>query len=225
MSKVSGAGLWQAFGRAFDVACSAAGLLLLLPVFAEVAVAIILDDGLPVLFSQTRVGRNGRLFRIWKFRTMRRGSPGSVITASGDARVTRAGARLRKYKLDELPQLLNVLKGDMSLIGPRPEVPEHVQFQAPMWQAILQVRPGITDLATLLYRDEEKILGACEDADALYRESVLPAKLHWNLAYLRSRSFGQDLKLIFLTIRFSFFPQGFNPDLVKRTFAAGVGNE
>jgi lipopolysaccharide/colanic/teichoic acid biosynthesis glycosyltransferase len=225
MSKVSGAGLWQAFGRAFDVACSAAGLLLLLPVFAEVAVAIILDDGLPVLFSQTRVGRNGKLFRIWKFRTMRRGSQGSVITASGDARVTRAGARLRKYKLDELPQLLNVLKGDMSLIGPRPEVPEHVQFQAPMWQAILQVRPGITDLATLLYRDEERILGTCENADTFYRESVLPAKLFWNLAYLRSRSFWQDLKLIFLTIRFSFFPQGFNPDLVKRTFAAGVGND
>ena len=225
MSKISGTRLWQAFGRAFDVTCSAAGLLLLLPVFAEVAVAIILDDGLPVLFSQTRVGRNGKLFRIWKFRTMRRGSQGSVITASGDARVTRAGARLRKYKLDELPQLLNVLKGDMSLIGPRPEVPEHVQFQAPMWQAILQVRPGITDLATLLYRDEERILGTCQNADTLYRESVLPAKLFWNLAYLRSRSFWQDLKLIFLTIRFSLFPQGFNPDLVKRTFAAGVGNE
>jgi lipopolysaccharide/colanic/teichoic acid biosynthesis glycosyltransferase len=225
MSKVSGTRLSQAFARVFDVTCSAAGLLLLLPVFAEVAVAIILDDGLPVLFSQTRVGRNGKLFRIWKFRTMRRGSQGSVVTASGDARVTRAGARLRKYKLDELPQLLNVLKGDMSLVGPRPEVPEHVQFQAPLWQAILHVRPGITDLATLLYRDEEKILGTCQNSDTFYRESVLPAKLFWNLAYLRSRSFWQDLKLIFLTIRFSLFPQGFNPDLVKRTFAAGVGDE
>ena len=225
MRKISGTRLWQAVWRVLEVACSAAGLLLLLPVFADVAVAIILDDGLPVLFSQTRVGRNGKLFRIWKFRTMRRGSQGSAITASGDARVTRAGARLRKYKLDELPQLLNVLKGDMSLIGPRPEVPEHVQFQAPMWQAILQVRPGITDLATLLYRDEERILGTCQNADTFYRESVLPAKLFWNLAYLRSRSCWQDLKLIFLTIRFSLFPQGFNPDLVKRTFAAGVGND
>jgi lipopolysaccharide/colanic/teichoic acid biosynthesis glycosyltransferase len=224
MSK-SGTRLSHAFAKVFDVMCSAAGLILLLPVFAGVAVAITLDDGLPVLFSQTRVGRNGKLFRIWKFRTMRRCSQGSVITASGDARITRSGARLRKYKLDELPQLLNVLKGDMSLIGPRPEVPEHVQFHAPTWQAILQVRPGITDLATLLYRDEERILGTCQNVDTFYRESVLPAKLHWNLAYLRSRSFGQDLKLIFLTIRFSFFPQGFNPDLVKRTFAAGVGNE
>jgi lipopolysaccharide/colanic/teichoic acid biosynthesis glycosyltransferase len=224
MSK-SGTRLSHAFAKVFDVMCSAAGLILLLPVFAGVAVAITLDDGLPVLFSQTRVGRNGKLFRIWKFRTMRRCSQGSVITASGDARITRSGARLRKYKLDELPQLLNVLKGDMSLIGPRPEVPEHVQFHAPTWQAILQVRPGITDLATLLYRDEERILGTCQNADTFYRESVLPAKLFWNLAYLRSRSFWQDLKLIFLTIRFSFFPQGFNPDLVKRTFAAGVGND
>jgi lipopolysaccharide/colanic/teichoic acid biosynthesis glycosyltransferase len=225
MNSLSATGLSQAFARVFDVACSATGLLLLLPVFAEVAVAIILDDGLPIFFSQTRVGRNGTLFRIWKFRTMRRGSQGSVITASGDVRVTRAGARLRKYKLDELPQLINVLKGDMSLIGPRPEVPEYVQFEAPMWQAILEARPGITDLATLLYRDEEKILGTCPNADIFYRETVLPAKLFWNLAYLQSRSFRQDLKLIFLTIRFSLFPQGFNPDLIKRTFAAGVGNE
>jgi lipopolysaccharide/colanic/teichoic acid biosynthesis glycosyltransferase len=225
MKSLSGTGLSKAFARVFDVTCSAAGLLLLLPVFAEVAVAIILDDGLPIFFSQMRVGRDGTFFRIWKFRTMRRGSQGSPITASGDDRVTRAGARLRKYKLDELPQLINVLKGDMSLIGPRPEVPEYVQFQAPIWQVILEARPGITDLATLLYRDEEKILSACPNADTFYRETVLPAKLFWNLAYLRSRSFRRDLKLIFLTIRFSLFPRGFNPDLIKRTFAAGVGNE
>jgi len=221
MKNVSGKQRSQAFVRLFDVTCSAAGLILLLPVFAGIAVAIILDDGPPVLFSQTRVGKNGKLFRIWKFRTMRRGSHGSVITASGDSRVTRAGAGLRKYKFDELPQLLNVLKGDMSLVGPRPEVPDHVQLQAPLWRAILQVRPGITDLATLLYRDEEKILGASRDPDALYRESILPTKLFWNLAYLLTRSFWQDLKLILLTIRYSCFPQGFNPALVKREFCAG----
>jgi lipopolysaccharide/colanic/teichoic acid biosynthesis glycosyltransferase len=187
--------------------------------------AIILDDGPPILFSQTRVGRNGKLFQIWKFRTMRRDSQGSVVTAAGDRRITKAGARLRKYKLDELPQLFNVLKGEMSLIGPRPEVPEYVKLQAPMWQAVLQVRPGITDLATLLYRDEERLLAASRDPHGFYRESVLPAKLLLNLAYLLSRSFWQDLKLIFLTIRFSLFPQGFRPDLVKRSFAAGVRNE
>jgi lipopolysaccharide/colanic/teichoic acid biosynthesis glycosyltransferase len=194
-------------------------------VLAGIALAIVLDDGPPVLFSQTRVGKNGKPFRIWKFRTMRSGSQGSVITAAGDDRVTRAGAKLRKYKLDELPQLFNVLKGDMGLVGPRPEVPEHVQLDAPEWQAVLRVRPGITDLATLLYRDEEGILGASGDPDAFYRESVLPAKLLLNVAYLVSKSFWQDLKLILLTIRYSLFVKGFDPDLIKRTFGTGVGNE
>ena len=217
--------LSQAFLRSFDVIFSAVGLLLLLPVFAGIAVVIFLDDGLPVLFSQMRVGKNGKLFRIWKFRTMRLGSHGNVITVAGDVRVTGAGGRLRRYKLDELPQLFNVFKGEMSLVGPRPEVPEHVQLQAPMWQAVLHVRPGITDLATLLYRDEERILSASRDPNGFYRENVLPAKLLLNLTYLLSRSFRQDLKLIFLTIRFSFFPQGFNADLVKRSFGVGVRNE
>jgi lipopolysaccharide/colanic/teichoic acid biosynthesis glycosyltransferase len=163
------------------------------------------------------VGRRGKPFRIWKFRTMRAGSRGNVITAAGDRRVTRSGAVLRKLKLDELPQLFNVLKGDMSLVGPRPEVPEYVQLDAPIWQAVLQVRPGVTDLATLLYRDEEKLLGAARDPNAMYRETVLPAKLALNLGYLQSRSFRRDLKLILLTIRYSFFPKRFDPDLIKRT--------
>ena len=197
--------------------CAAAGLLLLMPVMAALAVAILCDDGPPVFFSQTRVGRRGKPFRIWKFRTMRAGSQGSVITAAGDRRVTRAGAVLRRLKLDELPQLFNVLKGDMSLVGPRPEVPEYVQLEAPIWQAVLQVRPGVTDLATLLYRDEEKLLGASGDPNALYRETVLPAKLALNLGYLRSRSFRRDLKLILLTIRYSLFPERFDPDLIKKT--------
>jgi lipopolysaccharide/colanic/teichoic acid biosynthesis glycosyltransferase len=225
INQLSGRRPYQAFERFFDVTCSAAGLLLLMPVFVGVALMIILDDGPPVLFSQTRVGRNGKPFRIWKFRTMRFGSHGSIVTAAGDGRITRAGMRLRKYKLDELPQLFNVLKGDMSLVGPRPEVPEHVQFQAAAWQAVLQVRPGITDLATLLYRDEERIIGASEDPNAFYRESVLPAKLLLNLAYLLSRSFWQDLKLIVLTIRYSLFPEEFDPDLIKRMFGTGVENE
>jgi lipopolysaccharide/colanic/teichoic acid biosynthesis glycosyltransferase len=225
MNPASRVRLSKTVERFFDVMCSAAGLLFLLPAFAGVALMIMLDDGAPVLFSQTRVGRNGKLFRIWKFRTMRFGSQGSVITAAGDDRVTKAGTTLRKYKLDELPQLFNVLKGDMSLVGPRPEVPEHVQLKAPMWQAVLQVRPGITDLATLLYRDEERIIGASTDPDTFYRESVLPAKLLLNIAYLLSRSLRQDLKLIFLTIRYSLFPKEFDPDLVKRTFGTGVGNE
>jgi lipopolysaccharide/colanic/teichoic acid biosynthesis glycosyltransferase len=225
MNNVPGIRPSHTIERFFDVTCSAAGLLLLLPVLAGVALVIMFDDGPPVLFSQPRVGRNGKLFRIWKFRTMRFGSQGSVITAAGDSRVTRAGKTLRKFKLDELPQLFNVLKGDMSLVGPRPEVPEHVQLDAPMWQAVLQFRPGITDLATLLYRDEERILAASGDPNAIYCDNVLPAKLIVSLAYLLSRSFWQDLKLIFLTIRYSLFPERFDPDLIKRTFGIGVGNE
>src|SRR6185369_2422435 len=186
--------LRQPFERFFDVTCSAAGLLFLMPVFAGIALMIVRDDGWPVFFSQTRVGRKGKPFRIWKFHTMRAGRHGSVITAAGDGRVTRAGAMLRKCKLDELPQLLNVLKGEMSLVGPRPEVPEHVRLEEPMWQAVLAVRPGITDLASLLYRDEERLLGAARDPNTFYRESVLPTKLFLNLAYLLSRSFRQDLK-------------------------------
>jgi lipopolysaccharide/colanic/teichoic acid biosynthesis glycosyltransferase len=185
-------------------------------------VVILWNDGPPILFSQTRVGRGGKPFRIWKFRTMRAGSQGSAITAAGDGRVTRAGAVLRRCKLDELPQLFNVLKGEMSLVGPRPEAPEYVELKAPIWQAVLQVPPGVTDLASLLYRDEEKLLGASSDPNALYREKVLPAKLVLNLVYLRSRSFRLDLKLILLSIRYSLFPRRFDPDLIMRTLGFEV---
>jgi len=151
-----------------------------------------------------------------------RAAKGSLITAAGDSRVTRLGALLRQSKLDELPQLINVLCGEMSLVGPRPEVPEYVQIDAPLWQAVLQVRPGITDVASLLYRDEERLLGVSRNPNELYRDRVLPAKLLLNLAYLRSRSFGRDLRLILLTIRHSLFPKQFDPDLVKRSFGIGV---
>jgi lipopolysaccharide/colanic/teichoic acid biosynthesis glycosyltransferase len=225
MNRTAAMRLSPAFQRVFDTACSAAGLLLLSPVLAGIALVILSDDGAPVFFTQTRVGRKGKPFRIWKFRTMRSGSRGSVITAAGDDRITRVGARLRKYKLDELPQLFNVFKGDMSLVGPRPEVPEHVRVEAAEWQTVLHVRPGITDLATLVYRDEERILGASGDPDTFYRESVLPAKLLLNIAYLVSRSFLLDLKLIFLTIRSSLFAESLDPDLIVRMFGAGVRHD
>jgi len=208
--------------RLFDAACAASGLLLTLPLLAMVALAVFADDGPPVLFSQTRVGKGGQPFRIWKFRTMKTQSRGSAITASGDPRVTRAGAVLRKFKLDELPQLFNVLKGDMSLVGPRPETPEYVELRAPSWQAVLTVRPGITDLATLLYRDEERILGASLNPDALYRETVLPEKLRLNLAYLRTRCFWQDLRLLVLTVRYSLFPDSFDSNRIRRAFGIGL---
>jgi lipopolysaccharide/colanic/teichoic acid biosynthesis glycosyltransferase len=209
--------------RLFDAACAAAGMFFLAPLFAVLALLIVCDDGRPVFFGQVRIGRNGRRFRIWKLRTMRAGTSGCAITAAGDSRITRTGAMLRRFKLDELPQLFNVLRGDMSLVGPRPEVPEYVQMSAPIWQAVLQVRPGITDLASLIYRDEERMLGASGDAEALYRSQVLPAKLLLNLAYLRSRSFRQDLKLILLTVRYSFFPRRIDPERISRAFCAGAG--
>src|SRR5512146_1735663 len=128
-----------AWPRSLDVICAAAGLLLLAPLFAALAILILCDDGWPVLFNQTRIGKGGRKFRIRKFRTMHAGSRGSVVTASGDDRVTRAGRLLRNLKLDELPQVFNVLTGDMSLVGPRPEVPQYVQLDVPIWCAVLQV--------------------------------------------------------------------------------------
>lgn len=211
----------QVYCRLFDLLLAAAGLLIFAPVLQAIAVLIFAADGPPVLFSQIRVGRKGKLFRIWKFRTMRTGSTGSPITAASDNRVTRVGAVLRRYKLDELPQLLNILRGDMSFVGPRPEVPEFVRLEAPIWQVILQVRPGITSVATLLFRDEEEILDESADPAALYRQTVLPAKLILNLGYLRSRSFWRDLKLLYLTVRYSFSSCRLDPDLINR--AAGFG--
>jgi lipopolysaccharide/colanic/teichoic acid biosynthesis glycosyltransferase len=213
-----------AMRRALDITMAAAGLLILMPVFAGLALIVLWREGSPVLFSQTRVGRGGRHFRIWKFRTMRTGK-GAGITAAGDCRITRTGALLRQYKLDELPQLFNVLAGDMSLIGPRPEVPEYVQPRAPIWREVLQVRPGITDLASLVYRDEEELLGASPDPERLYRECILPLKLQLNLSYLRSRSLARDFKLIWLTIRYSIWRNGFDPELIQKAFGSGAGHD
>jgi len=205
-----------ALKRFVDVFFATLGLLLLTPLLIGIATIILAEDGAPVFFSQTRVGRRGQPFRIWKFRTMRACATGSAITARGDDRITRAGAVLRKYKIDELPQLFNVLKGEMSLVGPRPEVPEFVHLESPVWQRILQVRPGITDLATLIYRDEERILAASAEPVAFYRQTVLPAKLRLNEEYFPARTFARDLKLILLTVRYSLFAQGFDPLKVKR---------
>jgi lipopolysaccharide/colanic/teichoic acid biosynthesis glycosyltransferase len=204
--------------RLCDVVCAAAGLLLLWPVLAILALIIRLRDGSPVLFSQMRVGRGGKQFRMWKFRSMRVGATGSAVTAAGDARITPTGAWLRRFKLDELPQLVNVLRGDMSLIGPRPEAPQYVNGWAPAWKAVLQVRPGITDLATLLYRNEETLLAAASNVDEFYREAVLPAKLRLNLAYLRMRCFSRDVKLVWLTVCHCVSPARFDEARIRESF-------
>ena len=196
--------------RVSDVAVSALLLAIAFPAMAVIAAAILWDDGAPFLFGQPRIGRFRRQFTILKFRSMRKAGGGVEITSSGDPRVTRVGRFLRRYKLDELPQLWNVLRGDMSLVGPRPEVPRYVDPNEPAWSEVHRVRPGITDLATLVYRDEERILAGFGDPEQGYREVVLPAKLLLNLEYLRCRSVLRDLKLLALTIRYSFWPAGFN---------------
>jgi lipopolysaccharide/colanic/teichoic acid biosynthesis glycosyltransferase len=178
------------------------------------AFAVRLQDGGPVFFRQERIGRHGQPFLVWKFRSMSTRKHGAAVTAGGDPRITPLGTMLRRYKLDELPQLWNVLRGDMSFIGPRPEVPYFVDSGNPTWQAVHRVRPGITDLATLVYRDEERVLAGFSDPERAYRETVLPAKLALNLRYMERRSPVRDLKLLALTVRYSFVPSGFDPDYV-----------
>jgi lipopolysaccharide/colanic/teichoic acid biosynthesis glycosyltransferase len=193
--------------RLFDVLAAGAGLLVLAPPLLAVALWIKLDSPGPVLFRQVRVGRHGVPFEIYKFRTMahrpddvRRGA-GPQLTVGQDPRVTRAGRFLRHYKLDELPQLLNVLEGTMSLVGPRPEVPRYVECYPPaVRNAVLSVAPGITDLAAILYKDESAILGQARDPEKAYLETILPVKLEYYQRYVRERSFWLDLRIIFQTL-------------------------
>jgi lipopolysaccharide/colanic/teichoic acid biosynthesis glycosyltransferase len=201
--------------RAFDLVVSAILLVIACPLMAAIAMAILWDDGRPVLFRQRRAGRYGEPFTILKFRSMRMDRGGPEITSSGDDRVTRTGRFLRRYKLDELPQLWNVLWGEMSLVGPRPEVPRYVDPAEPAWRRVHRVRPGITDLATLVYRDEELILAGFPDPERGYLDTVLPAKLALNLEYLDRRSPSRDLRLLALTVRYSFWPGRFDAHRIR----------
>lgn len=188
--------------RLFDILASSLGLLILSPLFLILAVWIPLDSPGPVFYRQTRVGRGGRDFRIFKFRTMRAGADkGSLVTIGGrDPRVTRTGNVLRRLKLDELPQLINVLIGDMSLVGPRPEVRKYVDLYTPEQRHVLDVRPGMTDAASIKYRNESELLGQAEDPEDFYIHVIMPDKLAINLDYVRNHSFWGDIRLIFKTI-------------------------
>ncbi|TAK56272.1 MAG: sugar transferase [Gammaproteobacteria bacterium] len=189
--------------RLFDAVVAIIGLLLLAPFLAAVAIWIKLDSPGPALFQQVRVGRNGRHFRIKKFRTMHSGSAdlGPAITASGDVRITRCGAILRKTKIDELPQLWNVLAGDMSLVGPRPEVPKYVaHYSDQERREILSLRPGITDPASLEFIDESQVLAGAADLEAEYLANVMPRKLQAGRRYVRERTFLRDVGIILRTL-------------------------
>lgn len=213
--------LYRAFWRVLDVVCSLCALLLLAPVLVLLAALTFADGGRPVLFSQRRIGRGGVPFTLWKFRTMR-SSCGRRITACGDRRVTMVGAWLRKLKLDELPQLFNILKGDMSLVGPRPEIPEYVSPSNALWRSTLAVKPGLTDLASLVFRNEEDILARADDPEEYYSRTILPLKLLLNLHYMQSRCWRLDVTLIVLTACYSFVPWTFNPRRIEKIFYPGV---
>ncbi|MFN3860924.1 MAG: sugar transferase [Roseateles sp.] len=186
--------------RLFDIVASALGLLLLMPLLLLVALWVKLDSPGPVLFRQTRVGRHGVPFTIHKFRSMRV-EPGAAITVGEDPRITRSGRFLRASKLDELPQLWDVLRGAMSLVGPRPELPCYVAlYPADLREQVLSVRPGITDPASLAFSHEAELLAAASDPEREYREVVLPAKLRLSADYAARASLRSDLRLIARTL-------------------------
>lgn len=186
--------------RCLDIACAFCGLILLSPVLVAVALAVSLTSYGPVFFRQVRVGRRGRPFRIFKFRTMfqHSGNSGSLLTAAGDPRITPLGRWLRKSKFDELPQLINVLAGDMSLVGPRPEVPAYVAAYAEAYEPILLAKPGITGPSANVY--EEELLAGNSDKETFYLTCVLPAKLKIDAAYCRDIRFSTDLRVLFRTL-------------------------
>lgn len=188
--------------RAMDIVISAAALCVLWPVLLLIALAIVVDDPGPVFYRQVRVGRGGRPFRIFKFRTMvvDADKKGLSITVGRDSRITRVGAFLRKTKLDELAQLLNVLCGQMSFVGPRPEVPRYVELYTPYQRQVLLVRPGITDYASIAYRNENDLLAGADDPERMYIETIMPDKIELNMKYLKEISPLTDIRLILKTV-------------------------
>lgn len=187
--------------RLCDILFSFFGLLFLSPLFIIVALWIVIDNPGPIFYRQQRVGRNGIDFGLWKFRSMRIGSDktGLITIGERDPRITSAGYYIRKYKLDELPQLINVMVGDMSLVGPRPEVRKYVDTYTSEQRKVLSVRPGITDYASIEYIDENAILAKAIDPDKTYIEEIIPAKIALNMRYINHQTLGEYFKIIFLT--------------------------
>lgn len=195
---------WRFWAESF---LAATGLVLLSPFMFACALLIRFSSPGAVFFRQQRVGRHGTPFTLYKFRTMYEKKSGPSITSSTDKRITPVGAFLRKYKIDEIPQLYNVLRGEMSFVGPRPEVPEYVDLKNPVWMKILNVNPGITDPVTLQLRNEEKVLAQAENKEAFYCEVIQPFKLDGYLKYLEERSLLTDVKLIGQTFKVVLFPK------------------
>lgn len=192
--------------RLFDILFSLVFLILFLPFFLVISILIILDSKGGAFFRQVRIGKNERTFKLWKFRTMRpmSESAGQITVGMRDPRITNIGYFLRKYKLDELPQLINILVGEMSVVGPRPEVPKYVEMYSEEQKKVLSVRPGLTDFASIDFVNENEILAKSEDPEKAYIEEIMPLKLNLNLKYISEMSLSTDFKIIFGTIKAIF---------------------
>ncbi len=192
--------------RSFDIFFSICGLIILSPLFLIICVMVKTDSKGPVIYKQTRVGKNGKDFSVLKFRSMKQDSESKgLLTVGGkDPRITRTGYFIRKYKLDELPQLINVLKGDMSFVGPRPEVRKYVLLYDEIQKNVLNVNPGITDVASIKYRNENELLEGLDDPESFYIKEIMPVKLKMNLEYINDRSFFKDVKVILNTLKTVF---------------------
>jgi lipopolysaccharide/colanic/teichoic acid biosynthesis glycosyltransferase len=201
--------------RCFDFIASFAVLIVFSLPLAVVTGLIKTTSGGAIFFRQERIGKNGKKFVLYKFRTMKENSSGLLITKSGDKRVTFLGKILRKTKIDEIPQLINVLKGDMAVVGPRPEVSEYVDLNSPLWQEVLKVRPGITDPVTLKLRNEEELLAESENPHCFYKDVLLIYKLHGYISYLSERTCFSDMKVIFLTLMTVLVPSLMPPPRLK----------
>ena len=193
--------------RIADLVIAVVAMILAIPLFAAIAAAVAVSSGRPVIFTQLRAGRERKAFVLYKFRTMRRLNQGPHVTADGDVRITRIGRVLRKTKLDELPELWNVVKGDMALVGPRPEAVDYIDHTDLRWERILSVRPGLTDPVTLMLRNEQTVLrGAATDPERFYLDVLQPLKLDGYLTYLQRRTWWTDVKVAIATIAAIFAP-------------------
>ncbi|MEA3447363.1 MAG: sugar transferase [Bacteroidota bacterium] len=188
--------------RLFDIIFSFIGLIICSPVFIMLGIAICLDSHGGIFFKQQRVGKNGKLFSIYKFRSMRTGSDkkGQLTVGSNDRRITKTGRFIRKYKLDELPQLINVLIGNMSVVGPRPEVPKYVSMYSDEQRKVLQVKPGITDYASIEYANENDLLASSTDPENTYINEIMPDKLALNRKYIQEKNLITDIKILIKTV-------------------------
>lgn len=201
--------------RLFEVGVSCLGLLVLSPVLLLLALLVRVGSRGPALFRQIRVGRQGKNFELLKLRSMRLGAAGPQVTAAGDSRVTGVGRWLRRYKLDELPGLWNVMRGEMALVGPRPEVPAYVDLENPSWQKVLSVRPGLSDPVTVELRNEEELLAGAEDAESFYRQILQPYKLQAYERYVNERTAWSDLRVLGRTSMAIFLPNQSPPPSIE----------